>query len=631
MSIGVPYYIPPDREHQLLDSGVAHVKTDGTGTHVDIVTALNDSTIKTVLCYPGTHTYDNSGGRRNINGKSIWGFGRDKTTIARTDPSNEVFQLGASDFRDITMSGGTSADIEFLRMNRNTAGSFGVENVTVACGNGIFVRRSVGLYIKNLAGISQGTFVRCGESASANAPIALAISELVASTCTEPIIKVNYGNSGIRTAINITNCLFTVPGANNIYAIEIAGTFVGDVTTNGCTFTSSYEYGVMIDGAAGAPDLDAFIPTGAYYTSITDTNSAFVEAVTGANSGYVRLGGTFLDGALIGGSIETSGYYYDTRLNKFIDLSATDTLTQTVFRNNGGDFDTIDEALDYFDTQTLTSDNRGTLIVGSGTFVVDNSAGARTLPNFLDVFGQFDEQATFITGNTPANDMWTINQNVLANINFDQCDTAITKGGTGIQAGYLRSCQLGSNNANLLVLQTGGIMNVQGCSTAFAAGLVESTGGTSCAVVGCVSVFTTGFAVTINGTDAAQVSGCTFQLCAGGVECNGGTGTSTIVQGNTFTDCTTGIELDGLLGEFTSVANTNVTTGAKVAVRIVSGTTINYTFASDLMPSTKFDIQGGLQDPQNYTDTATGDDITAGDHRVLLTGRAVHRRARRGD
>jgi hypothetical protein len=237
-------------------ANVAHVKTDGTGTHSTLLAASLDAAIKTVLIYPGTHNIDNSVSPLNIGSKTYVGIGLTKATIlTRTDKTKVALTLTVNgNITGVQLGDGSVAEnacTEFFAIYTVPGTTTAIyKDIVIQAGLGILIRNATGLTLKNIT--SNGNFftfnpttaIQIGDALTTS-PAVMSIQDCSMNLASYPLVKVY--NAGSLSIFNLVTD-FSLGGSASV---EILSTCTGTTSLFNC-YHNSVGAGVIIDGTSGA-------------------------------------------------------------------------------------------------------------------------------------------------------------------------------------------------------------------------------------------------------------------------------------------------------------------------------------------------------------------------------------------
>jgi hypothetical protein len=295
---------------------VAHVKTDGTGSHATIVAANADASIVTIILYPGTHSVDNSAGFITLT-KTIMSFGgKNRATISRTTNTNVCFRVTSNSvqIQGVGFSGGTSGNPFFLEIQTPATFTQAIySDIQLAAGiNGILVRTANGVSLEKITGFTTTTSIQVGDASSSFAPT---------------VIIRNCGLAAFNVAaVSIYQCARCDITASSIISgtatgstgVSILSTCTGDVNSTACTFADSENH-IIHEGSG-------------IYTSSADTfkNHSFGAVNSTAGTGTVIMNGSTISYDPIGfgntdfalaTSTTLKGYYFDAYIGELINVA----------------------------------------------------------------------------------------------------------------------------------------------------------------------------------------------------------------------------------------------------------------------------------------------------------------------
>ena len=292
---------------------------------------------------------------------------------------------------------------------------------------------------------------------------------------------------------------------------------------------------------------------------------------------------------------------------------ASDYRSVSVLRDGGGDFPTLDAALEYLNGSGFTPDatNFFTITLGAGTFSVDNSAGAVSLPEFVALIG-VGSQLTNIVGSTAANPLFTCENLTLQELAISNCTVAIDK--VASSSGTLSIFRCEFNNIETAVECLDGFTFINNTTIRnFDGPGVIINGGTVAAVTSCqlvtpianakfIEINLGNVSIRNNAFDSTLISGTT------GLDVNDGIRVES--ANNVFTDVETAITLaDDVSLNFSSKADRITGETTSISIEGAAGTnSATYQF-SDLTCSPETMSLNGNRPPQGYTDDE-GDTFT---------------------
>jgi hypothetical protein len=228
--------------------------------------------------------------------------------------------------------------------------------------------------------------------------------------------------------------------------------------------------------------------------------------------------------------------------------ASSDYRSVTVLRDGGGDFPTIESAIEYLNVSgfTPTSSDYFTIEIGTGTFTIDNSLGPITLPDFVVLQGQ-GFSVTNIRGSTPGNNLFAFDACTARNISFGSCAICFDRIATTSGSTYFDQVEFASCTAG--VVSDAGFVFVQRCSAQSWSGtLIQHDGGT-------LAVENCNFVIPANNAEAVETTGGTFSMRSCTVEGALATGTRGIfanqsvanstcdISGNNWNNMVTAIQI----------------------------------------------------------------------------------------
>jgi len=295
---------------------VAHIKTDGTGTHATIALANSDPEVSLILVYPGTHTINNSSATMVLlkNMRSVGG--RAVTTLERTDGSRAAIQIQspAREFSGFTLGpAGTSSDAHWLFYSSIVFSRTLISEINCLSSMGIAIRSANNLTLEKIYAVNVGAsfphnVIKLGDASGV--PQAVLIRNCTFATVNEMAIHVYGGNA------DVVDCNFNGSGFGSGYGIKIDSTAAGTTQTYTCSFD-----GVFLP-------VDANMSGGATYSSNLDNfKNHYGPAVNcyGGAGRFVTAGSAVLYdpgfssfGFVIGAGTLNEGYYFDAYLKTFV-------------------------------------------------------------------------------------------------------------------------------------------------------------------------------------------------------------------------------------------------------------------------------------------------------------------------
>jgi len=289
---------------------------------------------------------------------------------------------------------------------------------------------------------------------------------------------------------------------------------------------------------------------------------------------------------------------------------ATDYRSVTVLRDGGGDFSTIDAALEYLSGSgfTPTNDDFFVIELGAGSFEVDNSGGAIALPAFIAFVGRGPSLSN-IKGSDSGQPLFTCQSLTLQDVSIEDCTLAIDKLTGSTDTLSVQSCQF--NNVTTAVECLNGFTFLNNTTIQnFAGPALHINGGTAVGITNCQLVLpdTNALFVQVDGGnvsfrdnafDSTLVSGTT------GADINGGVKVE--FSSNQYTDIETAIEIADN-GSLTYISKGERITGATESIVIegAGGTnSASYEFTDLTADTTTFTLNGNVP-PGNYNDLTDG-------------------------
>ena len=288
---------------------------------------------------------------------------------------------------------------------------------------------------------------------------------------------------------------------------------------------------------------------------------------------------------------------------------ASDYRSVTVLRDGGGDFPSLNSALEYLAGSGFTPSGTDffTIELGAGTFSVDNSAGAIALPEFVSIIGEA-EALTNIVGTTPANPLFTCANLYLARVAIGGCTVAVNHNANGTV--YIRDVEFNGFLGGTTLFQTDrGLNFIQRCTAqGFVGPVIDVTGAVSAmAIVNLQTFIPQNNATVIRISDPGantSIFNCVFDAVTAtgviGLDLEDGVIES---QNNRFRNLEKAIVIaDDATLEFES--NTDSMTGCTTDIEIegASGTnSATYSFSNLVADHDKFVLNDNVP-PKNYVD-----------------------------
>jgi hypothetical protein len=302
-----------------------------------------------------------------------------------------------------------------------------------------------------------------------------------------------------------------------------------------------------------------------------------------------------------------------------------------ILRDNGGDFPTLDSALDYLAglTFTPTLSDKFEIKLGVGNFPVTNTS-VITLPDFVVITGK-GPGATRITGTT-AGPLFEADAALFQGITFAGCTSAVNRISATSGLINLIDCELLSDSTTLLTT-SGGLNLVQRCNANGITGpFVDCTGGTIVGVLNCsLSLFDSGATYLRHGGGFMSVRNCVLDasLVSGstvGFDINGNASFAYEVESsnNVYNNFDTGITIadEANLTVFSKGEIVkNVTTNALVIEGAAGTNSATYNVTDFTADPATFALNGNMP-PLNVLDV--GDSTNFNSHKWEdLTGGTV--------
>jgi hypothetical protein len=293
---------------------VAHVKTDGTGTHATISAANADATVVAIIAYPGTHTIDNSAGFITLS-KSIYGVGgKNRVTLSRNTVGNVCFRVTANAVQivGVGFSGGSSTDPFFLEIQTPATFTQAIyADIQLAAGiNGILVRTANGVSLEKITGFTMNTAIQVGDASSSFVPTVIIRNCGLSSFASNGISVYNCA----RVDIVASSIVSGTSGAAT--ALNILSTCTGRVNTIGVTFDGNANSVIMNGSGVYTSSSDTF-----YAYSNGAVNSSGGAAGTVVMNGSTLSYNTPVDGNfdfVLDAATTLKGYWFDAYIGELI-------------------------------------------------------------------------------------------------------------------------------------------------------------------------------------------------------------------------------------------------------------------------------------------------------------------------
>jgi hypothetical protein len=292
---------------------VAHVKTDGTGTHATIVAANADASVVAILAYPGTHTIDNSAGFITLS-KSLYGIGgKNRCTITRSTNSNPCLRVtaNAAQIVGVGFTGGSGGDEFFLEIQTPTIFTQAIfSDIQLAAGlNGIKVRTGNGVTLEKITGFTMNLAIQVGDASSSFAPVVVIRNCAIASFATAGIRIYECARVDVIASEIVSG---TTSGAT---AIDILSTNTGQVNSTGVIMQQSFNNVVANGSGSYVSSADTFA---AYTTAaVVSTSGTCTVVMNGSTISYNPPVDANFDFTLSSGTT-LKGYWFDAYIGELI-------------------------------------------------------------------------------------------------------------------------------------------------------------------------------------------------------------------------------------------------------------------------------------------------------------------------
>ena len=296
---------------------------------------------------------------------------------------------------------------------------------------------------------------------------------------------------------------------------------------------------------------------------------------------------------------------------------ASDYRSVTVLRDGGGDFPTIESAIEYLNGVgfTPTSSDFFVIELGAGTHTVDTATigGPLVLPSFIGIQGE-SEVLTNIVGTDNTVALFEATNAYFQGLSFAECTYGVEQTANG--SIYLRNCE-----ANGIGATTGGLANidiagsfvfVQRCTSNFAGNgsipFVNVSAGTAVAIENCNLIFHGAYCLEVSGGGDISFVGNTCFQCTGGTNITGNA-TQVTTRGNDYNTCGTGINIDGTGGSYRSPDDSVL--NASVSDLVISNlNSTNYLFKNALLEPANC-VLNGNSPPLNFVNSTDGSQTAA--------------------
>ena len=595
-----PYNFDPS--NSILSERVVYVDANGSGDTDDIAEAAGFD-VDVIIVRPGTYNIDNSAGVIQLGSKKLISTGGPtKTIITSTTVANSVFELDSDDSQVIgfrfTGQGNANTVPRILSSSAHTSGHEIVTDCVFFGGVGIQCTLTTVNVIRRCAfsNNNSGTgaiYISGGFS--------LVVDYCEFASCSGRCVETNINAGGVGAQILIKSttakffceALLTVTGGSGNHILQ---NNVGDTNTQ--HFINHGGTGTVVSiGDSMVASFGSPTP----FAELTSTGNVRVQG-SSYRAQDINITSTG----------EMEGFFFDLVGQKLVDYADTDVRSVTVFRDGGGDYDTIDEALDYLETLTGYSlSNRPKLILGAGVFPVTNTTVPRDIMNFISIEGQ-GPSVSFIEGTNSANGIFRCDVAKFNGVTFGNCDIAVDRlpAATGLIS--LLDCQL--NGGNTLIREDGGLAILENCSSLSNTGTVAiCDAATIFALLNCsFSTPVTGNTfIEINGGNV-EIRGCTLDstLIANTTGLSVTGGARVVCQANNYNDCEDAIIIANAALEYYSKGEqaTFVTGGSNsITVEGAGGTSSATVHIADFTaPISTMVLNGNMPELFTVTDSTTG-------------------------